>query len=645
MADDVIGKLVFKVETDTKEAKKGVEDFNDSMKDTQSVAEDTEKKIDDSSSKISAKWIAVAVAVGSAVIKLTKDIANATNEIQAGQQNIVNATGATGEALEGLMDSAKTVYARSEQSFDEVTRAIGEINTRLGLTGSALEETTDSFLNFADATGQDVQQSVIAVTQAMNRWNLEADELPLLLDKLTYAGQASGISVAGLEQVLIDGASTFQSFGYSLDDSIALMMQLETQGIDSNAVIMAMKKSFQDSAVAGTDARKDWEALMESIANATDETEANSIAIDVFGAKIASDMVKSLRGGSLAFDDYAESLQNVEGTLKSTDEAGKTTAERIETLKHTVTLALANIGTSLAPMIEELLPVLQELITEVFGALEPLIPVLTDILKQILPPLITIIKQVISAVRPILEAILPTLSSLLGTVGTAIESVFKVLSPVLDVLISVVSTGLDLINSILKPILDLLDPLLKVLGGIATAFLEPLISTIETVLGWIQKLVDGIKSVFDWLGSLSEEASKGATGTVGVEVTAEEVTESDEDFLKRIEEKYGPLPDRWRGSNGHPLLSGSDYIPSDNYPALLHKGEAVLNPSDAERFRSLGGMYGLEQLVSSPMAIDSGRLAPLSIDNNMTAVIEVDGTQLGIAVLKNIDNASQFILR
>jgi hypothetical protein len=92
-------------------------------------------------------------------------------------------------------------------------------------------------------------------------------------------------------------------------------------------------------------------------------------------------------------------------------------------------------------------------------------------------------------------------------------------------------------------------------------------------------------------------------------------------------------------------LSGSDYIPSDNYPALLHKGEAVLNPSEAERFRSLGGMYGLEQLVSSPMAIDSGRLAPLSIDNNMTAVIEVDGTQLGIAVLKNIDNASQFILR
>ena len=226
MADDVIGKLVFKVETDTKEAKKGVEDFNDSMKDTQSVAEDTEKKIDDSSSKISAKWIAVAVAVGSAVIKLTKDIANATNEIQAGQQNIVNATGATGEALEGLMDSAKTVYAGTEQSFDEVTRAIGEINTRLGLTGSALEETTDSFLNFADATGQDVQQSVIAVTQAMNRWNLEADELPLLLDKLTYAGQASGISVAGLEQVLIEGASTFQSFGYALDDSISLMMQL-----------------------------------------------------------------------------------------------------------------------------------------------------------------------------------------------------------------------------------------------------------------------------------------------------------------------------------------------------------------------------------------------------------------------------------
>lgn len=642
MADDVVGKLIFKVDAETKEAKKNVEDFNSSMEETQKIAKETDEKMEKSSSGISAKWLAVATAVGVAVVKLSKDIINATNEIQGGQQTIVNATGATGEALESLMESARAVYSRTEESFDEVSRAIGEINTRLGLTGEELEENTELFLDFADVTGQDVQASVVAVTQAMNRWGLEAEDIPDLLDKLTYAGQASGVSVSALEQNLIDGAGTLQAMGYSLDDAIALMMKLETQGIDSASVIMAMKKSFQESAEAGTDAKQDWEELLASITNATSETEANSIAIDAFGNRIATDMVTALRNGSLEFGSFSESLQNVQGTLKSTDEAGKTTAERIETLKHSMTLALADIGTALAPVIEELLPVVSELLTEVFGALEPIIPVIVELAKQIIPPLITIIQKVVGAVKPIMDAILPTITSLLGLVGTAIGEVFKVLSPILDVLIGVVNTGLSLVNSILKPILDLLDPLLQVLGGIATAFLEPLIKTIETVLGWIEKLVDGIKSVFEWLGSLfgkaDEEAQKNWDALSDEEKARRNAENSDEGW------RYDYGYDVWDYDEGHPLLSGSRYIPYDGYRAKLHKGETVLDPMDSDRFRALGGLYGLEQLASLPLGLDSG-IGGLSIDNNLSAVIEVDGTQLGIAVLKNLDNASQFVLR
>ena len=157
MADDVIGKLIFQVDTDTTEAKKGIEDFSESMKETQEVAKQTETEVGKASEGISAKGVAIAVAIGTAVLKLGQEVAQATGEIQSGQATIVNATGATGEALSGLMDSAKAVYSDSEESFDEVSRAIGEVNTRLGLTGEALEETTGRFLDFAGATGQDVQ--------------------------------------------------------------------------------------------------------------------------------------------------------------------------------------------------------------------------------------------------------------------------------------------------------------------------------------------------------------------------------------------------------------------------------------------------------------------------------------------------------
>lgn len=563
MADDVIGKLVFKVETDTKEAKENVEDFNSSMEDTQKIAEETDEKMGKSSSGISAKWLAVATAVGTAVVKLVGEISKATAEIEDGQKNIVNATGATGDALAGLMDSAKTVFQRNEDSFDDVTRAIGEINTRLKLTGEDLENTTDMFLDFADVTGQDVQQSIVDVTKVMNQWGMDTEDIPGILDKLTVAGQESGASVDALSGYLTDNAGVLQALGYDFNDAIALFEGLEKQGIDTSAVIMAMKKSFQESATAGTDAQEDWQNLMDSIKNATDETEANSKAIDAFGSRVATDMVKALKSGALEVDDFKKGLENAEGALKNTAEAGKTTGDRIQTLKNQVKVAMSNIGTAMTPVVAEILPTLSGLITTIFNAIQPLTPM--------------------------------------------ISSLFKAIS-----------------------------------SGIQTAMtiIEPFITVISNVIGWISSLITKVMDAITWLNKLHNQNPDHAKET-GIAVWAEDVDETPEEFLARMEAQ-GMDTSKLRAQQGHPMLSGSQYVPYDGYPASLHRGEMVLNRADAERFRDLGGMYGLEQTASLPLGTELGAV---NVNNQLSAVIEVDGTQLGIAVLRNIDKASQFVLR
>lgn len=521
MASDTVGKLTFEVVADTSQAQKGLEDFNDSMVDTQKVAKETEEKVGEAESGISVKGVAIAAAVGAAVIELGKAVVQATGEIQTGQATIVNATGATGEALAGLMDSAKAVYADSEQSFDEVARAIGEVNTRLGLTGEALEETTGIFLDFADATGQDVQQSVISVSQAMNRWNIEAEGLPSLLDKLTYAGQASGISVATLTQNLTANAGTLQAMGYSIDESIAMMMQFEKQGIDASSVLMGMKKSFEDSAKAGTDARMDWEALMYSIAYATDETEANELAINAFGNRIATDMVSALQSGKLNFDEFAEGIANSNGLLEQTDEASKTTADRIETLKHTVTLMLSEVGEEMAPLVEELLPTVKVLITALFDALRPLIPIIGELAKTLLPPLTEVIVQIINILVPIIEAVLPPLASLLKVIGTVLSALLTVVAPLLNVLSDVLSV-LSPILELLTPLLELLTPLFTTIAEAINAVLSPLISVLSTIVGWIDGIVGSIKRLVSWLGN----AAKSLFGFGDGAEDAEEAVES-----------------------------------------------------------------------------------------------------------------------
>ena len=46
---------------------------------------------------------------------------------------------------------------------------------------------------------------------------------------------------------------------------------------------------------------------------------------------------------------------------------------------------------------------------------------------------------------------------------------------------------------------------------------------------------------------------------------------------------------------------GSDFIPEDDFPAKLHRGEAVLSAGDAEVFRALGGKGSLERMAAEPM--------------------------------------------
>ena len=42
-----------------------------------------------------------------------------------------------------------------------------------------------------------------------------------------------------------------------------------------------------------------------------------------------------------------------------------------------------------------------------------------------------------------------------------------------------------------------------------------------------------------------------------------------------------------------------DYVPSDDFPALLHKGEAVLTADEANLWRSLGGMPGIASSLAN----------------------------------------------
>ena len=78
-------------------------------------------------------------AVGSSVVAMGLSV-NAQMETM--RNNIISGTGATGEALDGLIESARQVGQNVPQSFDEVSTALADVNTAFGTTGKDLEDQT-----------------------------------------------------------------------------------------------------------------------------------------------------------------------------------------------------------------------------------------------------------------------------------------------------------------------------------------------------------------------------------------------------------------------------------------------------------------------------------------------------------------------
>ena len=277
------------------------------------------------------------------------DLADAFSEAE---KVVVLATGATGDSLMDLESSMMSVYSTAKSADLSTTAgAIGEINTRLGLTGNQLELTTGMFLDYANVTNQSVVPAVSSVTKVMNQWGIELDGLPGLLDELTYAGQMSGINVGTLSDQLVSNKGVLQSLGFTLEDSIGLFAQLELQTGSAQTIMTGFRTALNNFANEGlTDAHAALEAVVDEIVNAKTESEATAIAVDNFGSKAGAQLASSLRNGQVSIDDLTSSLSGAEGALETTATASQTMGEKLQQSSNNIKSAFTEV---LQPEIEK----------------------------------------------------------------------------------------------------------------------------------------------------------------------------------------------------------------------------------------------------------------------------------------------------
>lgn len=329
-----------------------IEDTNKKLKDQKNhfdeVAEKAEKageKLTNAGKKMSVVSAGVA-AVGAASIA-------AFNEVDEGADNVIKATGATGEAAEELEEVYNRVAGSVVGDFADIGSAVGEINTRFGYNGDKLEKASLDFEKFASITGVDAKDAVQSVSRALNDAGIPLDEYDTLLDQLAKAGQAAGIDVNTLADSLSTNGSIMRSMGFDTEETLALLSQFELSGADTTTMLTGMKKAMANWAKEGKNGNTEFAKTVEGIKNGSVSA---SDALDIFGTKAGPMLVDAIKSGKFEYKDMLTTIQNSKGTVASTFDATVDGGYEMELAMQNAKMTLAEVGdtlsTSLTPFVE-----------------------------------------------------------------------------------------------------------------------------------------------------------------------------------------------------------------------------------------------------------------------------------------------------
>lgn len=242
----------------------------------------------------------------------------AFNEVDAGLDIVVKKTGATGEALEEMQDIVLDLAAEIPVTFEEAGSAVGEVNTRFGVTGQKLDDLSAKYLKFAQLNDTDVSNAIDHTQKLMEAWGLSTEDAAAILDTLNAVSQQTGIDVDTLTTLLQANSAQFKAMGLDVYQGAQLLGRFEKSGVNTTKAMAGMQKAMKVASSEGKDLTEvlgEFDELMTS--NASD-SEKLQRAYELFGTKAGAALYDAYKTGTFSLDGLSMSMEDNLGNIETT---------------------------------------------------------------------------------------------------------------------------------------------------------------------------------------------------------------------------------------------------------------------------------------------------------------------------------------
>lgn len=283
-------------------------------------------------------------AVGTAIVGIGSAAFDAAETVDSAYDDIAVATGATGDKLAILKDDFNAVFSDVPMDAQLVSDAISILNSRLDITGPALQGVAKPLLELSRLMGGDVTQNAEDFTRVVGDWNIPVEDAGGALDSLFVAAQETGAPIDALMQDIVKYGAPMRNFGFSFEESGALLASFAAQGVNTEIVMSGLRIAQGKFISQGKDMKTGLWDTVDAIQNATSKTDALAIATEVFGAKAAGDMVDTILSGKFSLDGLVDSMLNADGAIMNAADATSDWGEKWKEFQNKMTIVLAPMG-------------------------------------------------------------------------------------------------------------------------------------------------------------------------------------------------------------------------------------------------------------------------------------------------------------
>ena len=483
-------------------------------------------------------------------------------------------------------DAANQALQKTDEKAEGTSGKLGKIIGTAGKVGAAVlggatvaaGAMTTMVKKTTDATG--------AIADSAKKTGMSAESF----QQWAYAAKLSGMEASTLESAMVKQQRAFSDAASGSKTAQAAYAAL---GLDVSKL--------------GSSGEA-FDQVIAKLADMDDETQRNAIANDIFGKSYA-ELSPLLAEGSKGIDAMKQEAVDL-GAVMSNEavESGEQLGDTIDKLTMAAGGMFNKLGTSLVPIVQTFADIILDNMPMIQSLFEQIAPILGDFFAQAMPILLELAQQLLPVIFQVIQGLLPVIVALLPLF---LEIAQAILPPLLDLIKQLLPPLLKLLNLIIPPLTKVIEILADVFGESLTAAIRGIMPIIDALMVILGGIIDFVTGVFtgDW--SRAWQGVVNIFGGIfdGIKALIKAPLNFVIDMINSLFSKIGSInvPD-WvpiiGGKNFSipkiPRLAvGLDYVPYDEFPALLHKGERVLTAEENKKGFGGGIVVNIEHFENN----------------------------------------------